>query len=213
MVRSVSKKLVFLFAVNITLCSLIFMTANGLSVFTSNARESFITGRIAVIEESIYSIELGEYSKEELQNNIYNAYAGIDYVNTLLKEYHASEMINPNFYTEQEQKLITLSTLLLKTIKTEFSDKNIIYFYCESHNSECDYEAFVLSYISNKYRDNIFVIGFDSLSNHPLVRMMMKKYSVDSVPFMVVNDFIVRGFKNAKEMEAIVLNENSNLTA
>ncbi len=205
--RPVNKKLVYLFLISVIASSFLFLTANALSLITMDARESFIISRITSAEEKVYSIELLQDNKTAVQEQVYQSFSVIESINLQLREYYASELVDARFYFEQQEKLVTLSTILLKTIQAEFSDRKIIYFFCDSGSSECDYEGFVLSYLSNKYKDKLFVIAFDASSSHPLIRMMLRKYYVESVPFLIVNGQTVRGLVNSKTLEGIINGE------
>ncbi|PIN99883.1 hypothetical protein COT72_03535 [archaeon CG10_big_fil_rev_8_21_14_0_10_43_11] len=211
--RPVSKKLVYLFALNLVLASSIVLAGYAFSGFTHTAREQFILDQMRAVESRVYALEFEEQNESELQRDVYSAFASIDSVHSRLREYMTSDLVSQGFYAEQEEKLVTLSTLLLKTVKSEFAHKTLVYFYCEPQNHECDYESFVLSYLSDTYAKDLFIVGFDGTSSHPLITMMMKRYEVDSFPFLVINDRVVRGFVRASVLKEIIDEERERASA
>jgi len=208
--KKTNKKLLYLFILNIIIVGCIFVTAYAFSNYTENAREKYINERLYYIREKLFALDTTELSVEERQKQIYSISYSIELLNTKLREYYASEMITEQFYKESDEKLVTLSALLLKTVQIDFSNKTLIYFFCENRNSECDYESFVLSYLSKKYGHNIYITGFDIHSEHPLVRLMKIKYEIKNVPFLIIGDKVINGFVSAKELEEAIEKYGNN---
>ncbi len=208
--KPVSKKIVMLLLVSISAGSLLFLAASGLSLITSDMREHTINSIFNNIEENVFALETTPLGDD--LNTIYSILSKIESLNSRLREFYSAKLISPEFYYQKEDGLVTLSTLVLKTIRLKFENVTIVHFFCEDKNSACEYEEFVLSYLSNKFRGRFFIMGFDIDSYHPLVRMLVSKYAISAVPFIVINDVVYSTFLNARELEAILVNDSSNIS-
>ena len=205
MVKTTQNNLVKLLFLNLIIVLFLFVTASALSGYTMNVREQSILSRLLVLEERIYEFETINLTAENVTNTVYSLLPLVNGINYDLKNYAHQQMIRQDFYEKQDEKLISLSVLYMKTIKQVLNDKVLIQFFCSYESTSCDYENFVLSYLMKKYSDELITLYFDGDSAHPLVRMIKDKHVVESFPFMIINDELVYGFKNAQELEKVIL--------
>lgn len=206
----VNNKLFKLMVLNAAVVLLLFVTASALSGYVENARENSISSRLNSVENMIYELETLDAGGEEFLSVVYGINPLISAVNQDLKTYLSQNKISKSFYEVHDEKLISLTVLYIKTLKQVLSDKIVIQFFCSYDIAACDYEGFVLSYLSMKYSGDIFVSHFDAESTHPLVRMIREKYGVNEFPFMIIGDESFNGFMSAEELEGLVLEHVNN---
>ncbi|MBR9678961.1 MAG: hypothetical protein GON13_01730 [Nanoarchaeota archaeon] len=205
MVSATQNNLVKLLFLNCIIVSFIFVTASALSGYTMNVREQSLLSRLTVLEEDIYEFETIDLESENVTFEVYSIIPLISGVNHDLKNYARQNMIRQSFYEKQDEKLVSLSVLYMKTIKQVLKDRLLIQLFCTYDSASCDYENFVLSYLMKKYSDKLIVLYFDGDSTHPLIRMIKDKYVVENFPFMIIDDELVYGFLNAQELEKVIL--------
>lgn len=91
-----------------------------------------------------------------------------------------------------------LAEKLKKTCNTGFS--TVLYFYSGPCPS-CEDQAFVLTYMKNKYGDNVLVFAIDADLNEPSVNTLKKYYNITSYPSLVVNGNLHEGFVSQQQLE------------
>jgi hypothetical protein len=208
--RELNSRLVKLLVLNFSLVLLLVITASALSGYTENLREQAVSSQIKVLENRIYEIETMERDDELLEYKILNLIPLVSRANYDLKNYAHQKMVSQEFYEKNDEKLVSLSILYMKTVREVLRDKLIIQFFCVYDNAACDYENFVLSYITKKYSGQFLIMYFDGESSHPLVRMVRDKYGVEEFPFMLLDDEVVDGFRSAEELEEMILEHVNN---
>jgi hypothetical protein len=189
------------------------LTASALSGYTENVREQVLSSQIRLLEQRIYEVETMNSDDELVYYKISNLIPLVSRVNYDLKNYAHQRMISQGFYEEQDEKLVSLAILFMKTVRQLMSEKVIIQFFCTYEDNACDYENFVLSYLTKKYLGKFLILYFDGDSSHPLVKMVRDKYGVESFPFMLVDEEVVKGFRSAEELENILLKHVNNGSA
>ncbi|MBI2144059.1 hypothetical protein HYU17_02815 [Candidatus Woesearchaeota archaeon] len=63
---------------------------------------------------------------------------------------------------------------------------NVLYFFSKDC-SRCDDQSFVLTFLKQKFRDRLFVFGFDaSFEDEPLLSLMTATYNVTAYPTVII---------------------------
>ncbi len=98
--------------------------------------------------------------------------------------------------------------LLTKKISARCKKKSafILYFYTTAENcSECEKQGIVLSSLRDKY-PNLRVYSFDYSIDLSAVKSLLKIYKIKDtkLPALVVDEDVLTGFRDMKELESIV---------
>lgn len=85
----------------------------------------------------------------------------------------------------------------------------ILFFYSNDpkYLKASEEQGFVLDYLYYKLNKTILIFGFDLSIQNPLLRGLVKKYEIKTLPTLIINEKIkIEGFRNAEELEKILKN-------
>ena len=80
------------------------------------------------------------------------------------------------------------------------SVNTVLYFY-SGPCARCEDQAFVLTYLKNKYNDKLLVFALDVDIKEPSVEALRKYYNITEYPSLVINGRPARGFVSQQQME------------
>lgn len=85
---------------------------------------------------------------------------------------------------------------------------SILYFFSdESECSDCEKQAFVLTYLKKKFKDRLLIFSFDSkFDNEPMIPLLKNTYNVTAYPTIVIESRPLAGFQD----KDVILNEICN---
>ncbi|RLI97331.1 MAG: hypothetical protein DRO99_03155 [Candidatus Aenigmatarchaeota archaeon] len=156
-----------------------------LDVLGENATCPLLAATLGGINEQSYRIgnKLESYSSEsEIKD--YN-----DYVD--LKD-------------EYSRLLVSYWLLALKLKRNcKLSANTIVYFYAKDCQ-RCDDQAFILTYLKNKYNEKLLVFALDADLEEPSVNTIKRYYNITEYPSLVVGNELYAGFHSRDSLEKIL---------
>jgi hypothetical protein len=109
---------------------------------------------------------------------------------------------------KEEYALLSLNQLLLVEKWKSECNKNIsviIFFYSNVENAtESEEQGIVLDSIYGKYPDKISTYVFDIKTDNPAVNVLKKKYEVNTVPTLIINEKVYPGFQSMEKIESLI---------
>ncbi len=205
----VDNRLLKLLGANLLIVMILVVTATALSGYAENFREVQLSSEIKSLEDRVYALETMNPDSANASFYVYNAMPQISKVFYDLNDYYRQGLIGSSFYSSKDDQIVSDTVLYMKTLKQFVKNSTVVQFFCVYSNTSCDYESFVLSYLNNKY-SNVFVLNFNGNSTHPYVRMVEEKYNVTSFPFILSGSTPIKGFKNADQLESLIVGNETN---
>lgn len=105
--------------------------------------------------------------------------------------------------TRQEySRLLVNYWLLANKLKKscEMDAETVLYFY-SSECSMCEDQAFVLTYLKNKYGDNLLIFALDAELDEPSTKTIVGFYNITAFPSIVVGENLHEGFQSTEMIE------------
>ena len=93
--------------------------------------------------------------------------------------------------------------------KCKLNKTLILFFYSNDpkYLKASEEQGFVLDYLYYKTNKSLQVFAFDLSIENPLLKGMITKYGIKTIPTLIINEKIkIEGFKNAEELEEILKN-------
>ncbi|MBI2675498.1 MAG: conjugal transfer protein TraF [Candidatus Aenigmarchaeota archaeon] len=79
----------------------------------------------------------------------------------------------------------------------------IIYFYRKDCRL-CDNQAFILTYLKNKYQEKVLIFALDADLDEPSIETLKKFYEVVEYPTLIANSKVYGGFQETRKIEEIM---------
>jgi len=109
---------------------------------------------------------------------------------------------------KEEYSMLSVNHLLLMEKWKKECNRNvsiIIFFYSNKENfTESENQGFVLDYIYTKYPNKISTYAFDVDIDNPVINAMKRKYDVNVIPTIVINDRVYSGFQSKGKIESLI---------
>ena len=109
---------------------------------------------------------------------------------------------------KEEYTMLSVNHLLLVEKWKKECNRNvsiIIFFYSNKENfTESENQGFVLDYIYTKYPNKISTYAFDVDIDNPVINAMKRKYDVNVIPTVIINDRVYLGFQSKEKIESLI---------
>ncbi len=105
----------------------------------------------------------------------------------------------------QYSRLLTNYWLLAEKLKSACNTNidTIVYFYTKDCKL-CDDQAFVLSYLKNRYGEKLLIFTLDADMDEPSVKTLKNYYSITEYPALIINGKPHTGFVSQQELEGML---------
>lgn len=105
----------------------------------------------------------------------------------------------------QYSRLLTSYWLLAEKLKSacKTNVNTVVYFYNKDCKL-CDDQAFVLTYLKNKYGEKMLVFTLDADLDEPSVKTLKSYYSTTEYPALIINGKLRSGFLSQQELEGML---------
>lgn len=102
-------------------------------------------------------------------------------------------------YTHAQMRYYLLAQSIQNLCDSEIS--SILYFY-DQNCSECDNQAFVLTYLKRLIGDNLLVFSFNRelAQQEPTIQLLMNRYQIEDFPSIVVNGQTYQGLQSRNKL-------------
>lgn len=104
-------------------------------------------------------------------------------------------------YTHAQIRYYLLAQNIQRLCGEEVS--SILYFYTDGEDcSQCDDQAFILTYLKQLIGDKLLVFSFNSqlAAEEPTIQLLMNRYQVNTYPTIVVNEAVYEGLQSKEEI-------------
>lgn len=109
---------------------------------------------------------------------------------------------------KEEYSILSINQLLLVERWKDECNKNIsiiIFFYSNTKNAtESENQGFVLDYIYDKYANNVSTYAYDSDIENPAISVLERKYGMNEIPTLVINEKVYPGFQSKEKIESLI---------
>ncbi|MFH1445446.1 MAG: hypothetical protein ABIF08_03120 [Nanoarchaeota archaeon] len=85
----------------------------------------------------------------------------------------------------------------------EFNADTIVYFFTGDY-TEYNAQGFVLTYLKNKYKEDLLIFSLDGDVDEPSVRALKEYYNIKEYPSLIINGKLYEGQKTSDEIEKIL---------
>jgi glutaredoxin len=124
--------------------------------------------------------------------------------------YYDNEMIkNPDIFTIKRQYIINLIQLwsyweLFKK-NCNSSVNTVLYFYAIKNCDDCQAQGFVLSFLKEKYPDNIMTFALDKDEDLYSLNLIKNVYNVTKAPTLIINNKKYEGLKDINALKDLLI--------
>lgn len=83
----------------------------------------------------------------------------------------------------------------------------VLYFYDNEPGAcpNCEEQGFILSYLRKKYPEQLSVYSFDVKTESEAVQAVIRRYGINSVPTVVLNEELLTGFQSTEQLEELII--------
>lgn len=83
----------------------------------------------------------------------------------------------------------------------------ILYFYSNEPGScpQCEEQGFVLSYLRKRFGEKIAIYSFDVSTDSEAVQALIRRYEVETLPSVVIDDELYEGFQSLEALEDLLM--------
>jgi glutaredoxin len=116
---------------------------------------------------------------------------------------------NPDFASLKKNYIISLIQLwsyweLFKK-NCNSSVNTILYFYAIKNCNDCQAQGFVLSYLKEKYPDEIMVFALDKDEDLYSLNLIKNVYNITTAPTLIINNKKYEGLKDINELKNLLV--------
>lgn len=206
------------YIITTVISTLLFITGILLGITISGQRVNILDGEINYLRDSIENIELEFLFLDMMAGNISCSYF-IGEANRLAVDstelgasvdlYEQTQRWDDPTYLSLKSRymLVTVRDWLMleKIKKTCLGNYTTILYFYGSECPECATQGFVLTYLKDKYPQQVMVFSLDTGLDVPIVNALKTSYNVTEYPSIVVDNKRYSGFVNTTYLEEDIL--------
>jgi hypothetical protein len=186
-----------------------YVSESALSVFDSDIKD--ITNDIDSFQlQFLFFDVLGESATCPLLEDTMHKINKNSYeMGNMIEEYTSGKTIlDVNEYNELKKKYSNLLIgywLLSKKMQDAcgLSANTIVYFFTGDY-SDYNTQGFVLTYLKNKYRENLLIFALDADIDEPSINALKDYFEISVYPSLIINGELYEGLHTSEELEAIL---------